>query len=160
MAKRSDVSVADRREAVLNLLRREEPATLIARRVGVSQQTLYRWRDEFLAGGEAALSAKNGKADGQAQRIKELERFHQTLKTEKVYWRTYDSPQHCRESLAEFRNRYNERRPHWALVPEEGGDPWVPAEVYAGDRTIQIPRWQSWARAAQEQLEQMLQEAA
>jgi transposase-like protein len=74
MAKRSDVSIPDRREAVLSLLRREEPAALIARRIGVSEQTLYRWRDEFLAGGEAALSAKTGKSDGQAQRIKELER--------------------------------------------------------------------------------------
>lgn len=94
------------------------------------------------------------------QQLGLLERLHQTLKTEEVYWRTYDGPQHCRECLEEFRTRYNEHRPHWALVPEEGGDPWVPAEVYAGGRTIQIPRWQSWARAAQEKLEQMLQEAA
>ena len=56
MAKRCEVAVADRREAVLSLLRREEPAAVIARRVGVSEPTLYRWRDEFLAAGEAALS--------------------------------------------------------------------------------------------------------
>ena len=74
MAKRSDVSIPERREAVLSLLRKEEPAALIARRIGVSEPTLYRWRDEFLAGGEAALSAKNGKADGQARRIAELEK--------------------------------------------------------------------------------------
>lgn len=55
---------------------------------------------------------------------------------------------------------YNQRRPHWALVPQDGGDPWVPAEVYAGDRPIQIPRWQQWARAAQAKLEKMMQEAA
>ncbi len=30
-----------------------------------------------------------------------------------------------------FRTRYNEERPHWALVPAGGGDPLVPAEVYA-----------------------------
>ena len=74
MAKRCDVPVADRREAVLSLLRREEPAAAVARRVGVSEPTLYRWRDEFLAGGEAALTAKNGKADGHARRIAELEK--------------------------------------------------------------------------------------
>jgi transposase len=76
MAKRSDVSIADRREAVLSLLRREEPAAVIARRVGVSEPTLYRWRDEFLAAGEQALASKSkhGKTDGGAQRIKELER--------------------------------------------------------------------------------------
>jgi putative transposase len=94
------------------------------------------------------------------QQLGLLERFHGTLKTEEVYWRLYDHPQHCRACLAEFRERYNERRPHWALVPEEGGDPWVPAEVYAGGKTIQIPRWQAWARAAQAKLEKMLEEAA
>lgn len=76
MAKRSEVSVADRREAVLSLLRREEPAAAIARRVGVSEPTLYRWRDEFLSAGEAALS--NGRrtkdAEPLRQRIRELER--------------------------------------------------------------------------------------
>jgi transposase-like protein len=56
--KKSEVPVPQRREAVLALLRREEPATQLARRYGVSEPTLYRWRDEFLAGGEAAL--KNG----------------------------------------------------------------------------------------------------
>ena len=77
MAKRLEVSVADRREAVLQLLRREEPAGAIARRVGVSEATLYRWRDEFLTAGEAALAGGAGdrkKNAGQAQRIKELER--------------------------------------------------------------------------------------
>lgn len=94
------------------------------------------------------------------QQLGLLERFHATLKTEEVYWRLYDHPQHCRECLAEFRTRYNERRPHWALVPEEGGDPLTPAEVYGGGRAIQIPRWQAWARAAQAKLEKMLGEVA
>jgi transposase InsO family protein len=85
-----------------------------------------------------------------------LERFHRTLKTEEVYWRLYDSPAHCRECLEEFRSRYNGRRPHWALVPEEGGDPLVPEEVYTGSRAIRIPRWQGWARGAKEKLDQML----
>lgn len=76
MAKRSEVSVADRREAVLSLLRREEPAAAIARRVGVSEPTLYRWRDEFLSAGEAALSNGRGTKDAEPlrQRIRELER--------------------------------------------------------------------------------------
>jgi putative transposase len=94
------------------------------------------------------------------QQLGLLERFHRTLKVEEVYWRLYDHPQHCRECLAEFRARYNQQRPHWALIPEEGGDPHVPAEVYAGGRTIQIPRWQQWARAAQAKLEKLLEEVA
>ena len=89
-----------------------------------------------------------------------LERFHKTLKVEEVYWRLYDSPAHCRECLEEFRQRYNGRRPHWALVPEEGGDPLVPAEVYRGDRAVRIPRWQGWAQGAKEKLDRMLAEAA
>jgi transposase-like protein len=69
------VDVKDRREAVLSLLRREEPAAVIARRVGVSEPTLYRWRDEFLAAGEAALANGSGKkgADQRDRRIAELE---------------------------------------------------------------------------------------
>jgi putative transposase len=90
------------------------------------------------------------------QQLGLLERFHQTLKSEEVYWRLYEHPQHCRQCLAEFRARYNEQRPHWALVPEAGGDPLVPVEVYAQNRTIQLPRWQTWARAAQAKLEEML----
>jgi putative transposase len=89
-----------------------------------------------------------------------LERFHQTLKTEEVYWRLYENPQNARACLAEFHVRYKTLRPHWALVPEEGGDPLVPAEVYAGDRSIQIPRWQDWARAAYARLETLLEDVA
>ena len=85
-----------------------------------------------------------------------LERFHRTLKTEEAYWRLYDHPQHARQCLAEFRDRYNARRPHWALIPEAGGDPLVPEEVYVDGRTIQIPRWQTWAKAAQAKLEELL----
>jgi transposase-like protein len=74
MPRQSKVEVKDRREAVLCLLRREESAAVIARRVGVSEPTLYRWRDEFLAAGEAALSGggKQG-GDPRDRRIAELE---------------------------------------------------------------------------------------
>jgi putative transposase len=85
-----------------------------------------------------------------------LERFHRTLKEEEVYWRIYDSPAHARACLDEFRLRYNTRRPHWALVPETGGDPVTPEDVYTGAVATQIPRWQDWARAAREKLDQML----
>jgi transposase InsO family protein len=94
------------------------------------------------------------------QQLGLLERFHLTLKTEEVYWRLYDHPQHCRACLAEFRARYNERRPHWALMPEEGGDVLTPADVYVLGRSIQIPRWQTWAHAAQAKLEKMMEGAA
>jgi transposase InsO family protein len=85
-----------------------------------------------------------------------LERFHKTLKLEEVYWRLYDNPSHARACLEEFRQRYNERRPHWALTPEGGGDPLVPLEVYLGGMAIRIPKWQSWAKGAKRKLDQML----
>ena len=90
------------------------------------------------------------------QQLGLLERFHQTLKSEEVYWRLYDGPQHARACLAEFRERYNRVRPHWALRPEEGGDPLVPEEVYAEGRAVQIPRWQTWAQQAKAKLEEMM----
>jgi transposase-like protein len=75
MGKHSDLPVKDRREAVLSLLRREESAAAIARRYGVSEPTLYRWRDDFLAAGEAALSTgtRNG-TDPLVRQVAELER--------------------------------------------------------------------------------------
>ena len=75
MGRQVNVEVKERRETVLSLLRREEPAAVIARRVGVSEPTLYRWRDEFLAAGEAALAGGHGKqgADSRDRRIAELE---------------------------------------------------------------------------------------
>jgi transposase-like protein len=75
MGKRSEVPVTERREAVLSFLRREEPGAVISRRYGVSEATLYRWRDEFLAAGEAALagSTRDGISSRDRQ-VAELER--------------------------------------------------------------------------------------
>ena len=56
------------------LLRREEPAAKLARRFGVSEQTLYRWRDDFLAGGEAALSTGKGQSEPRERENAELKR--------------------------------------------------------------------------------------
>ena len=46
-----------KREAVLRLLRGED-LELVSRSLGVTAATLTGWRDDFLAGGEAALAAK------------------------------------------------------------------------------------------------------
>jgi putative transposase len=90
-----------------------------------------------------------------------LERFHRTLKEEDIYWRLYDSPAHARLCLEEFRHRYNTIRPHWALIPLHGGDPMTPHDVYVDGRAMAIPKWQGWAEAAKEKLDQLMsQEAA
>lgn len=89
-----------------------------------------------------------------------LERFHQTLKQEEVYWRLYDNPYHAEQCLREFQLRYNTIRPHWALIPETGGDPMTPYDVYVDGKTIQIPKWQGWARGAKAKLDAMMTEEA
>ncbi|MFW6033299.1 MAG: DDE-type integrase/transposase/recombinase [Phycisphaeraceae bacterium] len=107
-----------------------------------------------------------------------LERFHRTLKSEEVYWNLYANPAEARESLAKFRERYNTRRPHWALRPvseDEAfpgrvgdvlarlsrNDPLTPQDVYEHGRAVTLPKWQPWAKRAKEQLDQMmLQDAA
>lgn len=91
-----------------------------------------------------------------------LERFHQTLKREEVYWQLYDSPAHARECLAAFRARYNTLRPHWALRPAEapGADPLTPQDVYQHGRAVTLPRWQAWAQNAKQKLDAILTRAA
>jgi transposase len=74
MGKRSDVDPKQRTEAVLALLRREEPGARIARRFGVSEPTLYRWRDEFLQAGQLALAGTKNGESAERQRIDKLER--------------------------------------------------------------------------------------
>jgi len=71
MGRGVNIPVSQRREAVLILLRKEEPATKLARRYGVTEKTLYRWRDDFLSAGEEALAGKRNGA--QQKRVAELE---------------------------------------------------------------------------------------
>ena len=57
-------------KAVLRLLRGED-LELVSRELGVTAATLATWRDDFLAGGEAALASrpKDGR-DVQSQQLK------------------------------------------------------------------------------------------
>lgn len=73
MPRRLEMSVEQRVEVVLSLLRREEPAVQLARRLGVSEQTLYRWRDQFLEGGKAGLDRVAGRRDERDHRIEQLQ---------------------------------------------------------------------------------------
>lgn len=74
MGARSNLSVPERREIILSLLRREEPAKVLARRYGIAEDTLYRWGDDLLTGGEAALANGKGKADPHERQIAELKK--------------------------------------------------------------------------------------
>lgn len=74
MARKSGLALEQREEAVLRMLRKEEPVAALARRYQVSEQTLYRWREEFLAGGRERLG-KGGRRAGEAERrIAKLEK--------------------------------------------------------------------------------------
>jgi len=74
MGAKSKLSAAERRKVVLSLIGREEPAAVLARRYGISENTLYRWRDDFLAAGEAALTHGKNKADARNRQIAELKK--------------------------------------------------------------------------------------
>ncbi len=73
MAKPSDLSPEQRTEIVLALLRREEPTSILARRHGVSENTLNRWREEFIAGGTANLASGKKQKRAEAKRLAQLE---------------------------------------------------------------------------------------
>lgn len=74
MPRKSELKAEERVEVVLALLRREEPAAALARRYQVSEATIYRWRDAFLAGGKAAVAKPDGAGDQATRRIEQLER--------------------------------------------------------------------------------------
>ena len=73
MSKERTRSEEERLDAVLQVLKRDEPMNVFALRFGVSEQTLYRWRFQFLAGGRAALKSARGKG-GRAEAIRRLKR--------------------------------------------------------------------------------------
>lgn len=66
------VSGEQKKEIVLAVLRKEEPVAAIARRFQVSEQSIYRWQDEFIAGGIEAVSAR-GKQAGTSE-VSELKK--------------------------------------------------------------------------------------
>lgn len=90
------------------------------------------------------------------QQLGLLERFHQSLKDEEVYWRLYQSPGDCRACLTAYRALYNTVRPHWALKPVEGGDAVTPEDVYVHGRAVQLPQWQHWARNAKAKIDKAI----
>jgi transposase-like protein len=66
--------VEERVAVVLALLRKEEAASVLARRYRVSEQTLYRWRELLLEAGKDGLLRGESKPSEAARRIERLER--------------------------------------------------------------------------------------
>lgn len=73
MGKKSMLTPEQRTQLVLRLLSKEEPAAQIARRAGISEQSLYRWRDEFIKAGQQAMNGR-GAANEKAKEIDRLNR--------------------------------------------------------------------------------------
>ena len=73
MGRRSNHTPEERTDIVLALLRREEPASVLARRHKISEPTLYRWRDEFLEAGKAGLAAGKAAKSQEQARLRDLE---------------------------------------------------------------------------------------
>ena len=63
MARKSTLSPEQRSQLVVRLLSKEEPAVQIARRAGISEQTLYHWRDEFIGAGRQAINGPGAQAE-------------------------------------------------------------------------------------------------
>lgn len=59
--------------------------------------------------------------------------------------------------LTELREQYNHRCPHWALIPQQGGDPVNPEGVHVHGQVNQIPNCHAWAKGAKERLDQLME---
>lgn len=71
MGQKSKLTTDQRTQVVLQLLCKEEPGAQIARRAGIAEQTLYRWRDEFINAGKQGLDTRGTKAE-QAKKMERL----------------------------------------------------------------------------------------
>ncbi len=72
MPRGSPLTPEQRAQVVLRRLSKEEPAARIAHRAGISEQTLYRWRDASIRAGERALNGKGPEAE-QTRALERLE---------------------------------------------------------------------------------------
>ena len=68
MPTRAKVTEEQRGEAALRLIRKEENASTIARELGVSEPTIYQWRDRFLKAGHQAMGDGRGE-QGEVKRL-------------------------------------------------------------------------------------------
>ncbi len=73
MGRASALTAEERAEIVLALIRRDEPLSVLARRHGVSENTLGRWRDDFIASGTEGLGSGKGRRRGAPHRVTRLE---------------------------------------------------------------------------------------
>ena len=73
MGRASHLTADERSYIGLALLRLEEPMSVLSRRKGVSETTLGRWRDDFIAAGMAVLAFGKRRDAGAVWRAASLE---------------------------------------------------------------------------------------
>lgn len=73
MARKNGLEAGKKSEVVMAMLRKEEPVAQLARRYGVSEGSLYRWLEEFVAAGKAAMIGTRG-CNGSTAEIAKLKR--------------------------------------------------------------------------------------
>ena len=56
MSRRTSHTDRERAEKLIRLLTKEECAANLAREAGISEPTLYRWREQFIEAGRAGLA--------------------------------------------------------------------------------------------------------
>ena len=61
MGEKLTLTAEQRRQLALRLLSMEEPVAQIARRAGISEQTLYRWREESIEAGKQAMNGRGAR---------------------------------------------------------------------------------------------------
>lgn len=81
MARPPSKSSEEKTRIVVSILREEITMAEAARRTGVSQTSIAKWRDRFLAGGQTALAAGNrhGKSSRETQLVAEVEELTSAL---------------------------------------------------------------------------------
>ena len=73
MGRASKLTSEERAEIVLALLRREEPMSVLSKRHGVSETTLGRWRDDFIASGTLGLGSGKRRRPSELHHLARLE---------------------------------------------------------------------------------------
>ena len=73
MARSSELTPDQRSEIVLAMIRREEPTSVLSRRHGVSENTLNRWKEEFVVGGVTQLASGKKQKRIDEKRLVKLE---------------------------------------------------------------------------------------
>ncbi len=83
---------------------------------------------------------------------------HQRRRAEDVCWCLSDNPLLARQCLEGFRMWDHATQPHWASILPEGGDLMASHNVYFEDKAMVIPKWQGWAKAEREKLDELITE--